>query len=338
MDKQTRIRIGLVGCGWHGYALAQAIVRSNHLQLVACADPDEVAASRAVALTSDASTHASIEALLGENEVDAIVIATPHHLLASAAKVAIKAGKHVMVEKPLALNDFEASEVEQAVKQASVCYMAGYSFRFSMGRYVRQLLDEGVAGDILAINASISVGSLDEGWIADPETGGGPLLYVGCHLIDWILWFTNAEPSEVFAMLEKRDDTRADYRSVFQLRLTNQVLAQCLVTQGASTFSFQIDIHGTEGKVSLRGRNFLQFEIEVSSKVVEKYHEPTIIRPAMRVDNVEMMLLPELEEFAAAIQEQRPPNITIADGRHVLRVMDAVIESARSNQPIQINN
>jgi phthalate 4,5-cis-dihydrodiol dehydrogenase len=338
MEPRTALRIGMVGCGWQGSALAEAVVRCKSLRLIACADPDEAAACRVAALASEVSTHASVEALLAEREVDAIVIATPHHLLAPVALAALREGKHVLAEKPLALNEHEAAEIEDAVAQAGVCYMAGYSFRFSMGRYVRELLDAGVAGDILAITSSITVGPLDDGWIAYPETGGGPLLYIGCHLVDWILWFLDEEPIEIQAIVQKRDDTGTDARSVFQMRFANEALAQCLVAQGASTFFYEIDIHGSAGNISLRGRNFLQFEIEVSNHAVPTYGEPTIIRPSVRRDNIEMMLMPELQEFASAVQERRAPMITIADGRRVLRVLDAVMKSGRNNRPVLLND
>jgi predicted dehydrogenase len=337
METRTVLRIGIVGCGWHGRALAEAVSRCQSLRLVACADPDEAAASRAAAFAPDVSTHASAEAMLAERDVDAVVIATPHHLLAPVALTALGAGKHVLAEKPLALNDHEAAEVEQAVAQADACYMAGYSFRFLMGRHVRQLLDAGVAGDILGITSSISIGPLDTGWVAYPETGGGPLLYVGCHLVDWMLWFLDAEPVEVYAMAKRRTDTGADARSAFQIRFSNEALGQCFVTQSASTFFYEIDIHGTAGKISLRGRSFLQFEIEVSSHAVPTYHEPTIIRPAVGGDHIAMMLVPELEEFASAIQERRSPAITIANGRRVLRVLDAVRQSSRCHQPVELS-
>lgn len=337
MNSQTVLRTALIGCGRHGRSLAEAIVRSNSLHLVACADPDEAAAGRAAALGPDISTHASIDALLAEQDVDAVVVATPHHLLAPVALTALRAGKHVMAEKPLALNDREAAELELEAVRAGVCFMIGYSFRFSMGRYVRELLDMDVTGEILAVTSSISVPALDNGWIAYPDTGGGPLLFVGCHVLDWILWFLDEDPVEVYATVKKRQDTGADATSAIQLRFGNETLAQCLVTQGASTVFYEIDIHGSAGKISLRGRNFLQFEIEVSSHAVSAYQEPTTIRPAVRQDNITMMLVPELEEFACAILERRSPSISIADGRRILRILDAIMESGRTNHPVHLS-
>ena len=91
MEKQKTLRTGLVGCGGHGNALAQAIVRSETLCLVACADPDTAAASRAAAFASDVSTHDSVEALIAECDADAIVVATPHHLLSPVTLTALQA-------------------------------------------------------------------------------------------------------------------------------------------------------------------------------------------------------------------------------------------------------
>jgi predicted dehydrogenase len=338
MDGQTNLRVGLVGCGWHGQSLAEAIVRSKGLQLTACADPDQAAASRAAGLASDVSTHTSVEALLAEREVDAIVIATPHHLLGPVTLAALHAGKHVMAEKPIALNDREAAEIELAVTQADVCYMAGYSMRFSMGRYVRELLDQGVAGNILAVTGSICTGPLDNDWIAYPETGGGPMLFIGCHMVDLLLWCLGESPVQVYATVHCRTDTGADATSAVQLQFANAIVAQLLVLQSSSTFFYGMDIHGSAGKITLRGRNFLQFEIEVSSTTVAAYREPTFIRPAVRRDNIAMMLVPELEEFALAIQEKRSPAITIGDGRRVLRILDAVIQSDRCKQPVSLIN
>jgi predicted dehydrogenase len=335
MAEHQALRVGLVGCGKHGSALAEAIARTDSLQLVACADPDEKAAGRAGAYGRQVSTHDGIESLLAEREVDAIVVATPHHLLAPVALTAIGAGKHVLAEKPMALNEREATEVELASSRAGVCYMAGYSFRFSMASYVRDLLAAGVAGEIQAITGSIGTGPMDAGWLAYPETGGGPLLYVGSHLVDLILWLFADEPVGVFAHVRRRTDTGADETSALQIRFAGGGVAQCLVTQAAPAFFYDLVIHGRAGSIALRGRNFLQFEIEVASRSVSMYREPTVIRPAVRRDNIAMMLVPELEAFAGSVRERSTPPITAADGRRVLSVLDAIVESGRSGQPVK---
>ena len=335
MDTQSPLRVGVIGCGNQGGALAQAVSRTNSLRVVACADPDRAAANRVAAIARDASTHESVEALLGESDVDAILIATPHHVLCPVALAAIHAGKHVMAEKPIGLNEREAAEIEAAAVQAGICFMAGYSFRFSMARHVHDLIASGAVGEILAISGAIGCPPLDDDWIAFPETGGGPLLFLGSHLVDSILWFVADEPVEIVGDLRHRADTGADDTSAFQVRFARGAIAQCLVTQAASTFFFTIDIHGRAGRVSLRGWSFLQFEIEVSSTANPAYAQPSVIRPRIGRDNIAMMFMPELEEFARAVSERRQPAITVADGRQVLKVLDAVVEAGRAGHAVK---
>src|SRR6266567_5560152 len=157
MNSSGKLRTGLVGCGSQGSSLAQAIVRSSSLELAACADPDETAASRAAALAANVSTHTSVDSLLAEREVDVIVVATPHHLLAPIALTGLFAGKHVLAEKPIALNAHEATEIETQAEKAGVCYMAGYSFRYAAGKYIHEMLTQGLVGTIRGMSGSISL-------------------------------------------------------------------------------------------------------------------------------------------------------------------------------------
>jgi predicted dehydrogenase len=161
MKEPEPLRIGLAGCGVHGTNLAQAVVRASELRLVGCADPDGSAAERAARLAPGAHTCASIESLLEACEADAVVIATPHDVLAPAALSAIRAGKHVLIEKPMALNDKQARDVEAAAIDADVNCMVGYSLRFSTGHYVRDLIAAGAVGDIQAARAARAGGLAD---------------------------------------------------------------------------------------------------------------------------------------------------------------------------------
>jgi predicted dehydrogenase len=249
---------------------------------------------------------------------------------------AIRAGKHVMAEKPIALNEREAAEIEAAVDRAGTCFMSGYSFRFSMARHVHELVASGAVGEIRAITGAIGCPPLNEGWAAFPETGGGPLLYLGSHLIDMVLWFLGDQPIEVSGDVQRRADTGADDTSAFQVRFARGATAQCLVTQAASTFFYTIDLHGSAGRITLRGWSFLQFEIEVSSNTNPSYVQPTVIRPRIGRDNLTMMFEPELEEFASAVREKRRPAITAAHGRQVLKVLDAVVKANRAERSIAI--
>ncbi|MFN8487279.1 MAG: Gfo/Idh/MocA family oxidoreductase [Caldilineaceae bacterium] len=337
MNEQKRVRIGLVGCGHHGFSLAQAASQLERLHLTACVDPDLTVARQAARVAHAAVAYESLDEMLAAATVDAVILATPPHILYETALAAIHAGKHVLAEKPIGLDEKEAAQIEEAVTQAGICYMAGYSFRFCPAlQQMHALLQAGAVGEIQAVQGSIGVGPLSTGWHATPTTGGGPLLYVGSHLVDEILWCVQDEPSEVIAHIRYRADTQADETATFALRFAKGATAQCLVTQAGSYFVNNLDIHGREGRISLRGVDYLEYAVEVMSRKLSAYTEPTHIQPRIRVEPKLDMLTAELAEFAQAIQEQRQPTITIGDGRRVLRVLDAVIKSDRTGERVRL--
>ena len=234
--------------------------------------------------------HESLADLLVAADVDAVLIATPHDVLAPLGLSAIRAGKHVLIEKPMAMDEPQAREVEFAAASAGVTCMVGYSFRYGMARYLHDLLAQGTVGDLRAITGSIGTPRMNSSWIAQPESGGGPLLFVGCHLIDLALWFVSEEPASVWATVQYRPDTGADDTSAIQLEFSDGRVAQFLVTQSAAGFFYDLRIIGRSGSIALRGRNFVEFEVEVYSTALAVYREPTIIRPTKERDHITMML------------------------------------------------
>jgi predicted dehydrogenase len=328
--------VGIVGCGYQGGIMAQTIARGNALQVIACADPDQTAAMRVAKITDNATVFASVEEMLARAEIDAIIVATPHHVLGGCSLAAIRAGKHVLVEKPLGVNEQEAAQLEEAVARAKIIFMAGYSFRYIAGlQKVRELLQAGAVGEIQNITGSIGVGPMSNGWKASLATGGGPMLYVGSHLVDEILWYLGDTPVEVYANIRYRADTQADETTTFQIKFARGATAQGMVTQTATSFFNNLDIFGNKGQISLRGISFA-YEAQVASDVLPSYAQPTIIHIPQIEDLRILMHLPQLEEFAQAIREQREPPCTLSQGRRVLKVLDAFHESDRTRQPVRI--
>jgi predicted dehydrogenase len=337
MEGPTSLRVGIVGCGYQGGVIAQAIGRVPLLCVTACADPDHAAAAQLAAQARDAEQYSSVEEMLAQANVDAVIIATPHHFLYETALAAIGAGKHVLVEKPIGMDEKEAAQLEEAVGQAGVCFMAGYSFRYLPAwQQVHALLQAGAVGEIQAMAGSIGTRPMTSGWRATPETGGGPLLYVGCHLVDQILWYSGDTPIEVYANVRYRAETRADETAAFQIRFARGATAQCLVTQRGNGPFIYLDIYGAEGQISLRSVGSLEFQIAVESRVLaaDAYSAPV----QGQVDDDPRMAKhqAQLQEFVQAIQERRQPAVTVSDGRRVLKVLDSVTKSARSGGPVRI--
>jgi predicted dehydrogenase len=214
--------------------------------------------------------------------------------------------------------------------------MAGYSLRFFVAqRQVYDLVADGAIGEVRAVTAGIGQGPLS-GWFAKAEMGGGALLYLGSHLVDEVLWFVQDEPVQVYAEVRYLPDTGIDDTSAFQIRFAKGAVAQCLVTQAVEGWFDFVSIYGRKGHIRLTTSNWLRYDISVVSTVVPTYAQPTTIRPRLRGNPLMMMLLPEVEEFAAAIHEDRPLLVTASDGRRVLKVLDAVTASARIGGPVAV--
>jgi predicted dehydrogenase len=284
-----------------------------------------------------ADVYASADELLEYGEVDAVMIATPHHVLQEIALTAIGQGKHVLAEKPCAVDEREMAQIEEAATRAGICYMAGYSLRFFIAqRLVYGLLRDGAVGEITAVAAGMGQGPLSD-WFARADMGGGALLYLGSHVVDQVLWFVQDQPVQVYADVRYRPDSGTDETSAFQIRFAKGAVAQCLVTQAAEGWFDFVRIWGQNGRVGLSSSNWLRYTISVLSAALPAYAEPTTIHPRLSGDPLMQMLVPEVEEFAAAIQERRPPAITASDGRLVLRVLDAVTESAQIRGPVSLS-
>jgi predicted dehydrogenase len=274
--------------------------------------------------------------MLQRAEVDAVLVATSHSALYECSLAAIQAGKHVLAEKPIGVDEKEAAQLEEAVTRSNICFMAGYSFRYiAAWQKVHELLQAGAVGEIHTITGCIGIGPMSSGWRASPETGGGPMLYVGSHLVDQILWYLNDDPVQVYADVRYRADTRAEETTHFQIQFRRGAVAQGMVTQTAAGMFNNLDIYGRQGRISLRGVGF-SYGVEVVSSALPAYTQPTSIRIPQMEDLRILMHMPQLAEFAQAIHERRQPSITVTDGRRVLKVLDAITKSDRTGQPVRV--
>jgi len=338
MSAAPPLRIGVVGCGYQGTLLAQAVARTKTLRVTACVDPD----LRVAAELADRSRHehsfGSLDELLRHDLVDAVIVATPHQSLRDAAVTAILAGKHALVDKPAGVNEAEAADIERALVGTGVLCMPGYSLRFvEAHRRVHELIVAGAVGEVQAVTAGIGWQPLTD-WRASPHTGGGALLYLGSHMVDAVLAVVRDEPQEVYADAAFSGDTGADETVGFQVRFREGAVAQCLATQATDEWFDYLNVYGREGHVGLSASYWLQYTLQVSSRTLGAYEQPTTICPRLTDDPIMLMLVPEVEEFGRAIAEDREPAVTMRDARRVLRVLDAALLSARTREPVQLES
>jgi predicted dehydrogenase len=189
---RDRVRIGVIGAGTFARSvLMPALARGA--QVTAVATRTGVSA-RATAQRFGAGLATTDPAeLIGSDAVDAVVIATRHNLHAELAAAALQAGKHVFVEKPLALSEDELARLEQAAANGHSVLMVGFNRRFAP---LAEQLHAAIAGHgPMLVNYRINAGRLPRShWTHDPVEGGGRIIGEVCHFVDFASFLCGGEP------------------------------------------------------------------------------------------------------------------------------------------------
>jgi predicted dehydrogenase len=187
------VRVAVIGCGLIGHKRAKSLLGLGHT-LVAAAD---ILPQRATQL---ASAYPGCEAATNWREaitradVEAVVVATTNNALAEVVLEAVRAGKHVLVEKPAARTAEELRPIAAIARAMGAIVRVGFNHRFHPGlQKARELVDAGAVGPLMFVRGRYGHGGrvgYDREWRADPAlSGGGELLDQGVHLIDLTRWF-----------------------------------------------------------------------------------------------------------------------------------------------------
>lgn len=321
------IRWGIIGCGdvvWK--RVATAIQNDPHSTLAALCrrDPQKLQQFCDRFNVDRRSTSASD--LISDPAIDALYIATPVHLHHPHTLQAAREGKHVLVEKPMALNTTQCDEMIAACRDAQVRLSVAYYRPFyPVIQRIRDLIDEGAIGRVLSLSATASTEfAIDPGedgyWRVLPEEGGGGcLMDVGSHRLDLFLRMFGPV-ANVKALCGR---IAADYESenvasvIVQFESGIQGTLQCWFGTEAEQDEFAV--LGTTGRLVTRPLNSGQLVIERKGSVDVESHAP-----ASNLNS------PLIADFAGAILEHRDPLVTGLDGRAVNHVMELAYRDARS--------
>jgi predicted dehydrogenase len=194
MTTAKSIRVGFVGTGW-AERVQIPMFRQGGLTAQAICSGNLQNAQRAAQALAIPEVYSTWQELIAADSIDVVSIVTPPHLHREIAVAALQAGKHVICEKPTALNVAEA-EAMLAAAQAAPNQLAiiDHELRFHPQRlHLRQLVKAGYVGSVLTVNITVHMGGrLDParpwGWWSDAERGGGILGAVGSHMLDLCRW------------------------------------------------------------------------------------------------------------------------------------------------------
>ena len=324
------IRLALLGCGSAAsYAAVSSRLSGAAITAVADANPGVVEAAR-IALGATASG-VSLDGLLADHggSFDAVVVDAPAECRSQVAVRAAEAGKHVLVETPIALSSAEADAVVDAAMKSGVRLMSGNLGRFApAGATVREALDSGELGEpgLLRIHRwePLSTGS----WPTLGKEQGSVAVRNLAADIDLAIWLFGGLPSEVYATGRKVSHGGIDQPDYVQVHLGFDGDGMSVIDYSASL---------SQGP----GYNFLSMIGSKGAAYADDHHNVNLVygnggTRALGPGQGGGHTLAELQEFADAIHEGRDPAATGADGRSAVLVAEAVAESMCSGRTARL--
>ena len=252
------LRWGIIGTGKIAAAFAEALEHTDSGDLVAVASRTEANAERFGEAYGVERRHASYEALVDDAGVDAVYVSTPHPMHAEWAIKCAEAGKHLLCEKPMTLNEADTMAVVEAARRNDVFLMEAFMYRcHPQTERLVELLRSGVIGDVKLVRATFGFRlphDPEERHLAN-ALGGGGILDVGCYTVSMsrlvaatALGVEVAEPREVHAVGHVGPETRVDEYASATLLFDGDIVAEvsCAVRLVVGS---EVRIYGTEGHI-----------------------------------------------------------------------------------------
>jgi len=334
------VRIGIIGSGFMGRTNAETVTRYlKHSELKAI-----TGGSRAAALAAEYGVDAesSVESLLQRRDIDAVLISTPHCEHASQAIAAAGAGKHILLDKPMATSVADCDRILTAVSSARVKLMIMYGQRFrTCNIEAHRLIHDGAIGDVRMILelilASGRLASLPP-WQNRSENVG-TFLGHAVHNIDRIRWLTGAEITSVSARMQRDPNTGVEDSTMAVLSLSNGAMATIWESWNIQPPAFPRSgsgawIAGSTGNLDLDAYGTLRLGRGADWSIVGE--QPAIDWKGQGMLAPVRMHAYQLQhqEFVDAIRENREPSVTGKDGRAAVAVAEAAYRSAQEGRTV----
>lgn len=322
------IRAASIGLGWWGKVLANSIRGSDKIKVVA-------ATTRTLSNIEDycreigARVAADYDAVLADRDIDAVILATPHSTHRRQIEQAAAAGKHVFVEKPIALTPVEARASFDAAAAAGIQLAVGFNRRFHPNyRRLREAV-AGKVGRIVHIEASMSASGVwnyaPDSWRSTrEETPAGGMTGLGIHVVDQMIDIAGPMTSVAAQAVKPLGIGPLD-------EVTSAIMAfesgptASLMTSIATCFYYNFRVFGENGCAEIRERDLSEFVFQPRDGEAERHHEAGFA-----------MERAELEAFAEAVEGGAPYPVTADQAVQGVAVLDAIVRSAAENRIISL--
>jgi predicted dehydrogenase len=338
-----RVRFGLIGTGTWGKVHAETYTAYPRACLAAVCDLNEDRARQTATQYSVKHVYTDYRKMLGEAEIDAVAVVTPDFAHREVIVEAARAGKHIIVEKPLATTHEDLDHISEAVSQAGIKFMVDFHCRWSPPLVVaRNDIEQGLLGEMvsayLRLNNPLSIPLKMLSWSAKSSI----LWFLGSHAIDTLRYLFQDEIVRVYSV-SRSGVLRAqgvDVPDIYQtiLEFGNGAIATMenhwiMPDSSPQLNDFKVNILGSKG----------MFNMDLThNQLIERYlpnvsDRPDVLDgPLIRGRHVGFVH-ESIKHFVDCVADGKEPEVTLQDGVRVSKVILAIMESARVREPIRIS-
>lgn len=351
-DRKT-IKIGLIGSGhvtecWHLPALRNL----NDASITAISDIDSEKLNRVANLYRIKNQYTHYQDLIKDPDVEAVAVCVPVQFHTEIGLEAMNCGKHVFMEKPLALNIDDCEKLIKKAKESGLVTMLGFNFRWHrLIRRARRFIDQGALGRIKMIRSVFTCSSQvpDENfnWRKKRDQGGGTLIEIAVHHYDLWRFLLQSEVDEIYAM--SRSYQLEDEVSTVMARMRNGVLAVSCFSE-ITNANNSLEIYGQNGQLRISCYRFdgLEFfsikelpgdiKTRLKGMAISIKDSPRLLLKKNRAGDFALSFRAEWRHFIDCIKKGIPAECTFEDGKEALQIVLTGIESAVKNRAVNIRN
>ena len=320
----------VVGCGQYARTFSQAMQSvSDDIQLLFASRDPQRAADYAAEFNGVGS-FGSYQGAADGPRVEAMYMCTPHHLHYQHVVIAAAAGKHVLVEKPIARTPTEANAVIEAAERAGVTLMVAENYRFLSGvRLAKELIDNGAIGELRLIQLQEEAGFKPDRWRNNRDlNGGGVFIDGGIHKVDLLRYLAGA-PATIYAAQVSPGQTGLDAEDGLVMITRSATGVVGIInhswTRAARLQPMWLSASGTKGRI--------YFELGASVLLLDDG------RSEQRLDLSEdhYGLVPMVLEFRDSIREGRAPQMSGSEGLADVAIVLKAYESMETGHTVRVD-
>jgi len=315
------VRVGLIGCGSIGADHAGWLSRRQDVEIRGFCDSDESRARGFVERFGGEYATSDPQIILRDESIEAVYVCTRNDSHARLGIAAAAAGKHIMMEKPLALTDRECDALREAVEKSAVIFMSAFKLRYEPA--VEKARSH-VPHPLVSIAQVTDSRWPDDFWGNDPVQGGGNVLSQGCHAADLLCYLHGSRPAGVVAYggnMHHQGIGIVDTLTA-AIRFVNGSLASLVVTDcGRTPLVSKFSVQLLDGTMTAHLSDRLKSVTLDDGKHTTVHAEPQ-----------ETGLAAENADFVDAVREGRQPRATLSDGIRATQVLLAAVKSLASGR------